>query len=243
MDRRLFGLALACAGVAPLALAEPGNKLRVVTSHLPPLVMEGGDRPGALHELVLELGKRLLLTPALEFVPWRRATFLATTMPATAIFPLTRLPAREAQYRWLAPLFEEHYVFLALRGGAFDVRHPDRMTARRIALIRGAAQAGVLAELGFTNLVEAASVEEVHRFLVGGMADAAFGERVIVRSSLQRRGAEDDFQLSAPVRSSTAWLAGSLDFSEAEAARYRRAMAAMVADGTQQRILRKYGLA
>ena len=176
-------------------------------------------------------------------MPWRRALHLATTMQHTAIFPLTRLADREAQFRWLAPLYEENYIFMAQQGRGFDVQHPREMTGKRIALLRGAAQSAILGELGFRRLVEAASIDEVHRFLLAGMADAAFGERAIIHSSLRMRGEEKDFRLGEPVRTTSAWLAGSLDISEKEAKRFRDAMAALVADGTQARIFRQYGLA
>lgn len=251
MNRRLV-IAAAILGLAPHAWADAPAKtaaspaaarMRLVTTHLPPLVLEhGGARPGALTELVAELCKRMQLAPQTQFVPWRRATFLATTMPATAIYPLTRLPEREAQYRWLAPLYDEHYVFLALRKGPFDVRSGQQMKTRRIAMLRGAGQAAMLRELGYSNLVEAASIDEVHRFLLTGIADAAFGERNIIRTSLRNRGEEADFELSAPLRSTTAWLAGSLDFSPDEVQQFQRAMAAMAADGSSRRILARYGL-
>jgi polar amino acid transport system substrate-binding protein len=242
--RTLCGLALSLAcGVAPARPAD-GRKLHIVTSHLPPLVLEPGPpNRGALHELVIELVQRLRMTPEMDFVPWRRAVFLASNMSATTIFPLTRLPAREAQFRWLAPLYEENYVFLAPRQGRFDIRRPGDMKAGRIAVLRGAFQVAILRELGYRRIVEANSIREVHRFLVEGMADASFGERAIIQSSLAAHGAKDDFHVTAPLRSSTAWLAGSLDFSEAEEAQFQRAMAEMVADGTHKRILRKYGLA
>lgn len=242
--REVLGLLLAGAG-APLALpasAEDG-KLRIVTSHLPPLVLEnGGERPGALQELVAELCRRLRVAPATEFVPWPRALFLATKMSATTIFPLTRIADREQQFRWLAPLYDEHYVFVAPRGKRFDVRRPLEMKDRRVTLLRGAAQGAILRELGYRNLVEARSIDEVHRFLKGGMADASFGERNIIRTSLKSRAAQAEFELSAPVRSTTAWLAGSLDYTEDDAQPFQRAMAEMRADGTYRRILAKYGL-
>jgi ABC-type amino acid transport substrate-binding protein len=203
----------------------------------------GGKQAGALRELVDALCRRLGLAPNVAFMPWRRALYLATTMPHTAIFPLTRLAPRENQFRWLAPLYEENYAFLAQRDSGFDVNHPETMTDKRIALLRGAAQSAILAELGFKHLVEGSSIDEINRFLLAGMADAAFGERAIIHSSLRMRGQEKTFRLGAPVRSTVAWLAGSLDFSEAEARRYREALAALVADGTQDRIFKKYGLA
>ena len=244
MKRRiLFNLALVL-GCAPGALlAAGGRQLRVVTTNLPPLVIEGGGKnPGALHELLTELCKRMQLAPQVEFVPWKRALFLSTTMPATAIFPLTRLPERDDKFRWLAPMYEERYLFLARRGGKFDIRHPEAMKSSRIATLRGAAQALMLQDLGYHNLVEASSVDEIHRFLLEGMTDAAFGEKFIIQSSLKARGGEKDFHVSQPVRSTTAWLAGSLDFNESTAQQFQRAKAAMDADGTSQRILAKYGL-
>ena len=239
--RQVLGLA-AALGMAPLAQAEAARRLNIVTSHLPPLVMENGTQPGALMELVQLLCERLQTETEIDFVPWQRAIFLASKMPATAIFPLTRNAEREKHFRWLAPLYEEHYVFLARHGADFDLKRPKEMRSKRIALLRGAGQAAIMRELGYTNLVESTSIDEVHRFLLGGMADAAFGERNIIRASLRSRGEVKDFQQSAPVRTTTAWLAGSLDFTKKEAERYQRAMAGMQADGSVARILKRYGL-
>jgi hypothetical protein len=96
---------------------------------------------------------------------------------------------------------------------------------------------------GYERLVEASSIDEVHRFLLAGMADAAFGERAIIHRSLSLRGEEKNFHLGRPVRTTTAWLAGSRDIGEPDAARWHAAMAELVADGTQKRIFRHYGLA
>lgn len=241
VDRRHILALAALSGLAPAA--RGAAPLRIATTHLPPLVLEHTPhKPGALMELVQELCRRMRLTPQAVFVPWPRAVFLATSMPATAIFPLTRVGDREKQFRWLAPLYDEHYVFLAARQGNFDLRHLDDMKTRRIALLRGAGQAAILAEMGFHNLVEAISIDEIHRFLLGGMADASFGERNIIRSSLKSRDEEQRFALSAPLRTTTAWLAGSLDFSEADAQRFQRTMDAIEADGSKRRILLQYGL-
>lgn len=242
--RRLLGGAiLSMAGALPAPSGARGKQsLRVVTSHLPPLSIEhGGARPGALHEVMSELCRRTGLAPAVTFVPWQRALFMAQKMPRTIIFPVTRLPERERKFRWLVPLFEENYVFLAPRGSAFDVHRPLNMQDMRIALIRGALKS-VLLELGFKNIVEGRSVDEVHRFVVGGMADAAFGELAIVRNSLRTRRAVDEFDVSEPVRRTAAWLAGSLDFGASEVARFERAFRDMKADGSYDTILRRYQL-
>jgi ABC-type amino acid transport substrate-binding protein len=136
---------LACwpaVGAGPGHGAVPAT-LRIVTSHLPPLAIDnGGQTPGALHEVVTELCKRLQLAPALAFMPWKRAIFLATAGPAT----------------------------------------------------------------------------------------------------LRARGTEADFVYSAALTRTAAWLAGSLDFTEADAARFQRAMHELKADGSYFAILKRYQL-
>ena len=242
--RDILALALGAASGSGICAEQAGAApLHIVTTHLPPLVMESGPQAGALRELVDALCQRVEVAPDVAFMPWRRALHLATTVPHTAIFPLTRQADREARFRWLAPLYKEHYIFMAHQGGSFDVQRTQDMRGKRIALLRGAAQAAILAELGFRQLVEASSIDDIHRYLLAGMADAAFGERTIIHSSLLTRGEEKDFRLSRPVRSTQAWLAGSLDIGEDEARRYRAAMDGLVADGTQHRIFKQYGLA
>jgi polar amino acid transport system substrate-binding protein len=239
--RQLMAAALALGSLP--ALGAGPRPIRIVTAELPPLAMEHGRRRGALRELVEELCRRTELAAAFEFLPWKRAIFLTTSLPGTAIFPMTRLPEREAQFRWLAPLFDENYVFLAPRGRAFDVRRPSAMMDKRITMIRGSSLIPVVEALGYRHVVEARSIDEVHRYLVRGMADAAFGELSIIRSSLHGRAAEHAFEISEPVRKTTAWLAGSLDFTDTEAALFQKTMKAMVADGTSHKILKSYGLA
>jgi hypothetical protein len=45
-----------------------------------------------------------------------------------------------------------------------------------------------------------------------------------------------------PVRSTGAWMAGSLDIGEPEAARFQAAMAGLVEDGVQAKIFKRYEL-
>ena len=235
-------LAAATLAALPLAQGRSDEKLlRIVTSSLPPLVVDDGGAPGAVYELVIELCRRVQLTPKTEFVPWNRAMYLANTMPAIAIFPVSRLREREPQFRWLAPLYEENYVLMAHRD-QFDLNRPGRMKARRIATLRGSTLIAALKEMGYLNIIEAATVDDVFRYLAGGIADAAFGERVIVRNSLKRRGREAEFEISRPIRTATSWLAGSLDFSEDDAALFQRTMRQMHAEGLYERIMKKYNL-
>lgn len=246
LNATVLGAASLVAGM-PLPVRGAGKPLRIVTTHLPPLVIgyggeHDGQAPGALHELVIELCKRINVTPAIEFLPWKRATVLAASSAATGIFPLTRTPEREREFRWLVPLYDENYVFLAPRGRAFDVERPANTKNMKIAMLRGSSLRAVVIEMGYTNIVEARSIDELYRFVLAGIADAAFSEVAVVRNLLRNKFADADFVYSAPVSQTSAWLAGSLDFTEARGASFRRAMKDMKADGTYFSTLKRYQL-
>ncbi len=216
--------------------------IRVSTSELPPFSMEhrkGG--PGALYEMVEELGRRAGSPAAIAFVPWKRAVFLTTARPRSAIFPLTRSPEREAQYRWLAPLYRENFIFVSMKNSAFDISHPERNKHKRIGILRGSLMIKYLQDNGYPNIVEAASIGEGLRFLRRGIVDAVCSDHEILRASLGGR-IEPDYVTSASLRETSTWLGGSLDFSEADAARFEQAMKSMIDDGTHARLLKKYHL-
>lgn len=216
--------------------------IRISTSELPPLSMEHRPgEPGALFEMVEELMRRTGDRASIEFVPWRRAIFLSTSRPRSAVFPLTRSPEREARYRWLAPLYSEPFTFMSLKGGNFDTARPELGKTRRIGILRGSLMIEFLHEAGYPHLVEAASVEESLRFLRRGIVDAVFGSRDIYQASLGGHKLAD-YPMSPTIRVMHTWLGGSLDFTEADAARYEQGMNEMIEDGTYARLLKKYKL-
>jgi polar amino acid transport system substrate-binding protein len=211
---------------------------------LPPMSLEGApSAPGAMFEVVAELTKRANLPATITFAPWPRAIYLTNNLKRTAIFPLTRTPEREKNFRWLVPLFQENYVFIANGKERFDLQHPEAMKDKRVGILRGSAMISELKASGYLNIIETSSVNEGRRFLARGIVDAMVGDRDIVRRSLIGLPEADLFEMSKPVRKTYTWLGGSLDFTEAEAAQLEKAMASMVEDGTYARILKKYALA
>jgi ABC-type amino acid transport substrate-binding protein len=231
----LLPVLLACTA----ACAAP---LRIVTSDLPPMSFErDARRPGAMVEIVAELTRRAGVHSPAEFVPWKRALFMASTLPRIAIFPLTRTPERELGFRWLVPLYRERFVFMADKARA-DVTDLARLKGRRIAILRGSVQMENLARMGYTRLVPTVSVQEGLRFVHEGMADAIYGDEAILGHSLRVVYPGAAWAASAPLVSTTTWLGGSLDLGDDDAARLQAALKAMQADGSYARILRKYAL-
>lgn len=234
--------ALLSAAAATAAPAQKAGALRILTSDLPPLAVERDPaQPGALVEIVAELTRRTGIAATNEFVPWQRALFVVGHLPRTALYPLTRTPERERHFRWLAPLYREQFVFIAEAGGV-DLTDLAALRGRRIALLRGSTQWDNLQRLGYMGLIPTVSVQEGLRFVHEGMADAIYGDQAIVGHTARTLFPDKQWQASAAIVSTTTWLGGSLDLGADDAARFNRALAAMQADGSYARILRRYGL-
>ena len=249
MWNRLYrrGLAYAvCVLLLALPLAGSAASqapVRLVVGELPPFAMENGEfAPGSLVEITQELAKRLGLATPVEFFPWQRALKMTEGMSRVVVLPLTRTPEREPRYRWLTRLYRQDFVFVA-RHGTLDLRNIQALKSRRIAVLRGSPHKEVLAAEHFTAVFECTTVRECMRMVQTGLADATYGGEVIHRSAANLSGnAVSDFDYSAPFRSGEIWLAGSLDFSDADIAQWQAAIQAMRNDGSCARILRKYGL-
>lgn len=245
MDRRQFlsSLTLAAPGVDANAKASSVPEVQLITAHMPPYVrLEKGVASGAMVDLVQTLCRRIPVTSEMDTASWPSAVTAAASRRRTCVFPLTRLVARETQFRWLAPLFSEEFVFAALHDSKFNLKQPLGMRQKRVAIVRGAAQRLILPELGFDTVVIADTVDEVRALLQAGKADAAFGERQIVRMTLQRWGWADLASVSPTVRKSTSWLAGSLDFTESDIRAFNLEIQRMNADGSVRAILQANGL-
>ncbi|WP_158643165.1 substrate-binding periplasmic protein [Pseudoduganella lurida] len=239
--RFIFAAAVLACALPSFAAPPAAAPWRIATSDLPPLSIERDPaKPGALTEIVRELAKRAGVPASVEFVPWKRALFMAT-QPRTAIFPLTRTPERENAFRWLAPLYREQFVFMAEAGGT-NVADLAALRQRRIAILRGSAQVENLKAMGYTRLVPTASMVEGLRFVHQGMADAIYGDQAIVSHTARRLYPQGTWTASAALLSTTTWLGGSPDFGEDEAAALQAALEAMRADGSYARILRSYAL-
>ncbi|UUZ53867.1 hypothetical protein LP419_35630 [Massilia sp. H-1] len=82
---------------------------------------------------------------------------------------------------------------------------------RRIGVLRGSVATSALRGLGYSNIIEAASVEEELRFLQRGIVDAVFGESAIFHHLLGER-IGDSYTVSPTQHTENTWLGGSLDF-------------------------------
>jgi len=239
MRRAAFLLALCMQGVA---LAAP--TYQIVSGDLPPMADERSyEAPGALVEIVKLLAQRTGEAPTVQFYPWARAVLMAQTQARTLILPLTRTPEREARFRWVVKLYHQDFVFTVLKGRGIAPAPVEALRDLRVAVLRGSPTVEQLQARQFTNLVITPHVEDMVRMLKAGSVDAIYGSNVSNSYALKRAGVHaGSFVTGQPVEGGDVWLGASIDFTDTEIAAWQVAMRRLMAEGTYQRILRKYGL-
>ncbi|PTT81783.1 hypothetical protein DBR42_17650 [Pelomonas sp. HMWF004] len=249
-DRRIvlatlpaFSLSLAWPTAVRSAPMDGG--LTLVTSELPPMTMPGepGHR-GVLLDLVEAMLKRAELDTLPSFFPWARALMMAGEKPRTLIVPLNRTAERESRFQWLVKLYAQRFTFLTL---ASKPRVDSLAQARRLRIggLRGSSNLDTLQQRGISRdrIYAAASVTEMQRALERGLVDAVYGSELIHADAWRRSGRKPNLlQPGLTLESAEVWLAAQGGITETEQSRLQQAHDALLADGSVERLFKRYGL-
>ncbi|MBY0233773.1 MAG: hypothetical protein K2W93_02240, partial [Burkholderiaceae bacterium] len=165
----------AAAEPAPAALtvAPPSEaaalpaSFQFVSTEFPPLIYaKGAGAPGALGELLAELGHELRHDLRPSFYPFARAAALVQRGPAVLMAPLVRSPARESSVKWLAVLYRQRYCLYGKKEAESRLRLDSQaLRQSRVAVLRGALSRERLRSLGFRNIIEEADYPRILRRL------------------------------------------------------------------------------
>ncbi|WP_457427443.1 substrate-binding periplasmic protein [Roseateles sp. P5_E7] len=239
--------ALILPGVAqPAAQPQtPHLPLTLVTSDLPPMTMPGeaGQR-GVLLDLVEVMLKQAELATQPEFFPWARAMLLAGEKPRTLIVPLNRTADREARFQWLVKLYAQRFSFITLAGKP-RVDSIEQARNLRIAGLRASSNLDQLQKQGvpLARVYQSTSVADMQRALERGLVDALYGSELIHADAWRRSGRNVALlQTGLALESADVWLAAQSGITEAEKARLQQAHDALLADGSVERLFKRYGL-
>lgn len=245
-QRRLLlqGLPLLAAWPAAPARAQVIAPFVLVCPEFPPLTTDKGPQaPGVLAELLLRLGEELGFDLRLQFYPFARAALLAQRGPRTAIAPLARIPARESQYRWLLPLFQQRYVMVARAERWTVLSAGGSLLGLKVVTLRGAIGARRLRELNYQQVGEESSYEHLLRRLDEGSADLAYVSQPLFVGALQSSGRKPgDYRQGPSHDVLEVWLAGSPDFADADIAALRGALERLKRDGSYARFVQQANL-
>lgn len=229
------------AGSAPAQPAASASPLLLISSEFPPLIYaRGSGSPGALGDLLHELGQELGQPLDPNFYPFARAVALAQRGPGVLMAPLVRTPEREASLRWVAVLYQNRFVLYGKKDRWGQLPPEPGLQTRRVAVLRGAISRDRLRGLGFKHLVEEADYPRILRRLDEGTVDFVYAAESNFQGAVQATGRElADFLEGPCYDTRDIWLAASPDVSEAQLNLVRAALDKLRRDGRYARFLQR----
>jgi polar amino acid transport system substrate-binding protein len=237
-------LAIAALLLATTAVrAEP---VKLLVGDLPPFsIAPEGVKPGDASGFTADVMRAALDKAgiAYEFVPmsWPRAQAMAKSDAGYAIIGLTRIPAREPDYQWVAELLKPQMMFLAIKPHD-AVDSLEAAKALKGITVRANTPFQEVLKAAGVDGVEAVQTEEQNaRKLAGGRAEAwlTYDLRGLW---VWKQVGEDPAKLvlGKPLSTEAIYLAANKGFDAAIAAKLAAAAAATRADGSYQAIYARY---
>lgn len=203
---------------------------------------EAGNLTGMSVEVVREIQRRVGNGDPIVVVPWIRGLYAVTHEPNVVLFSMARTKDRDPLYRWIGPVAESIFG-LYVRADS-DIRIASLEEAKKlhgIGVYRGDVRDDFLTKAGFSNLERTGDNVSNFKKLMTGRIDAHASSSNDIKGNAERAGYRlEDVRLELEFLKSQIYVAMSLGTPERIAADWNRALAAMRADGTFQRIFRKY---
>jgi polar amino acid transport system substrate-binding protein len=150
---------LLLAGPWGTAAAGPRPQLVIGTEISPPsVIMDQGKLVGFSTDKVREIMARAGIDYQIEIWPFKRAYLLAQTRADVCIYSLTRLPEREALFKWIGPTHESDWTLFGRAGRDYKVNKLEDARKYHIGAYFGDVRGDTLSADGYI-------VETVHERL------------------------------------------------------------------------------
>ncbi|WP_339720390.1 ABC transporter substrate-binding protein [uncultured Paraglaciecola sp.] len=106
-------------------------------------------------------------------VPWARGYRNVLKTPNTALFTMSRTPAREKLFKWVGPLFKSVHVLMAKKSANLKFENLADVLSYKVATIQGDVSEISLLEIGFPdfNLAKVTDLERAFLMMQKGRVD------------------------------------------------------------------------
>ncbi|MEH6471543.1 MAG: ABC transporter substrate-binding protein [Halopseudomonas sp.] len=230
-----------------LLLGQPcqADPMTLLTLEEPPLSYHNsqGELDGISVEVVRELQQRLGNTDPIQVYPWIRAYRIAQSRPDVVLFTATRSPEREPLFHWITLINRNAWVLYARRSDNLTISSlADARSVDSIGVLRGGAHQQLLSSLAFSNLIPMESYTQLLQNLAKGRINLAFYSASGFLATASTAGI--DQQSIAPLftlQTPESYIVLSKQGTDpATVQQWRDAAVAIKADGTFERIARRW---
>jgi len=238
---RIKATTLAAILVSPaLAHAQPVHHLTITTESSAPYSMRDGNRvTGIGTDIVREIMARTDTPYAIELQPWKRAYTSALERPDGCVYSTARTPEREARFKWVGPIGEAEWVFIARADSKLKLNNLADARRYRIGTYNGDARDQFLRAQGF-NVDPAPNDLANPRKLELGRIDLWAASIRRGSRTLERLGYANKMRPVFVFNRIRVYLACNRAVPDALVERLNGALEAMERDGTVRAILKRY---
>jgi polar amino acid transport system substrate-binding protein len=227
---------------ADSAGAEVTPPLTVYTEESAVTRLADGGISGFFVELMREMLRRAHLDVEIQVVPWKRGYVEAQDQANVLLFPTAYIPERKDLFHWLDPVFRVRWIFYSKRGDPLHLESLDgARQVKGIAVYREDVRHQYLRWLGFSNLVVVDSTAQGWRMLLQGrVALLAASDASVSETDYAERLDRSTLAPALTLAESVLHPVFSLDTDPALVRACDKALKSMFADGTYERIFRRW---
>lgn len=242
LKTRLRHLSASC--IAAIAVSGPvvakAQSIQMLTENYPPLnYMEDGKIIGIGPDQVKLIMERAKLDYTIEMMPWARAYWRAQTQSNTCIFNTAHSPERSPKFKWVEPLIMAHAFLIAKAGSNIHPKTLQEAWKYSVGTQRDDMTEDLLRKDGFPKIDIAANFDlQLKKLLAGRIDLISSTDAYYYGAKAKGTPIEIAYVLAAEASS----IACSLDTDDNTIRAMQAQLDALIKDGIQESILKKYGM-
>ncbi|HRP98728.1 MAG TPA: transporter substrate-binding domain-containing protein, partial [Rhodocyclaceae bacterium] len=248
VQRRFRALCTLAAGllVAGSAQAQPIESLTWLAEEAAPFnFSRNGEPAGIAVDVLVEVWAKLGIdgrAADIGIVPWARGYRIAQEQPGTCLFSMTVTEPRRALFAFIAPLLDAHIAVIAPKSRRLAPSSTADLAPLAIGVVREDVAEKLLVEAGSAaTLVRADSARSLVRMLAGGRFDAIAYQLESTLWTMREEGFDPGaYEAVLTLKDGPVGYACHRDTDPATLARLQATLDELVADGTVERIRRRY---
>ena len=235
---------LLCAALmlslAALCSAAERPHLIITTESSPPSAMMGdGKVIGFATDKIRVIMQRVGIDYAIEILPWKRAYLLAQNQPDTCVYSTTRVPEREALFKWIGPTHENDWTLFGRAGRNYQITTIEDARKYRIGAYNGDVRSDALIAQGFNVATVPDKLSNPRKLLVDRIDLWASSVRVGT-AIVAENGWSKQIVPILTLKRTELYLACNPSVPDAVVAKMNAALRAMNSEGVSAAIERKY---
>lgn len=230
------------AGSAHTVYAGPPH-YTILTEEYPPVTfMKGGKVSGFVTDIVREIMARQKIADPIRLTSWDEAYNIALKGPNVVLFSTERTQEREQLFQWVGPVGKNSAIFYAKKGSGIKISSlEDAKKLTGIATTKDWFTEQYLKGQGFKNLVSSPVPATNVKQLMDGTVQVSIFTDITAPEIVKKAGySMDNLEPVFIVSSTYFYIAISRGTPEETVKKWQAALDGMKADGTFEKIYRKY---